>query len=171
MPVVTKAGQGSPNDYNLDDCLAWLKKNGKGQSVRVDRPGASTRVNALTQTTGNNSAPPEGGYLKLTEQEVSDAITFWMKQGQTQAFEWVAENFLIAAASLIRAGGLDPESAVNLGFHIAHSFHSAGCMVREIERKDYAPESRAARWLKGDKEALAEFAALAVKMQTLWAKK
>ncbi|MDP4030494.1 MAG: hypothetical protein Q8P42_16195 [Gallionella sp.] len=119
----------------------------------------------------NNSAPPEGGYLKLTEQEVMDSMTFGVKQGQAQAFEWVAENFLIATASLIRVGGLDPESAVNLGFHIAHSFQSAGCMVQEVEQKDYDPESRAARWLKGDKETLAEFAALAVEMQTLWHKK
>ncbi len=168
MPVVTKAGQGSPSDYNLDDCLVWIKKNGKGQSVRVDRPGATTRINALTQTTGSNSAPHEGGYLKLTEQEVLDAMIFGEKQGQALAFEWVAENFLIAAASLIRAGGIDPESAVNLGFHIAHSFQSAGCMVHEVERKTPEPESRAARWLKGDKETLAEFAALAVKMQSLW---
>jgi len=168
MPIKTKAGRGSPNDYDLDDCLVWLKKNGKGRNVRVDRPGAATRINALMQTTGNNSASLDGDYLRLTEKEVKDAIIFGETQGKIHAFKWVAENFPIAAASLIRFGGLDPETAVNLGVHIAHSFLSVGCMVHNIEKQAHDPESRVARWLKKDKEAPAEFAALAVEMKNLW---
>lgn len=171
MPVVIKAGRGSPNNYNLDDCLAWIKKNGKGQSVRVDRPGGETRVNALTQNTGNNSATLENGYLRITEKELQDAILFGETQGRIYALEWAAENFLVAAASLIRFGGLDPKTAVNLGFHAAYSLQTLGCMVHKIERLKPDPKSRVARWLKTDKEMLAEFAAMAVEMQSLWAKK
>ncbi|GEM_PF-4494088 len=168
MPVITKAGQGSPNNYNLEECLIWIRKNGKGRSVRADRPGESTRVNALAQTMGNNNAPPANGWLMLSEKEVQDAMIFGEMQGKSHAFEWIAENFLIAAASLIRFGGLDPETAVNLGFHIAYSFQSAACTIHNIERQDHNPESRVAEWLKGDKETLAALAAMAVEMQRLW---
>lgn len=171
MPVVTKAGRGSPNDYNFDDCLAWIKKNGKGQSVRVDRPGGGTRVNAFTQNKGNNCETLENGYLRITEKELQDAILFGETQGKIQALEWVAENFLVVAASLIRFGGLDPETAVNLGFHAAYSLQTLGCTVHKIERLELDTKSRVARWLKMDKETLAEFTTNAVEMQSLWAKK
>lgn len=169
MPVVVKAGRGSPNDYNLDDCLAWIKKNGKGRSVRVDRPGAATRINALTRNTGTNS--DRDGYLMLTENELEDAIIFGETQGKIHALEWVAENFLVIAASLIRFGKLDPETAVNLGFHAAYSLQTLGCTAHKIERLKPDPKSRVARWLKTDKETLAEFTAMAVEMQNLWANK
>lgn len=171
MPVITKAGQGSPNDYNLEECLVWIKKHGKGQSVRVDRPGAETRINALTNTIDSNGTPPVSDFLMLTEKELQDAINFGEMLGRKYAFEWIGENFLIAASSLIRFGGVDPEPAVNLGFHIAYSLRNVGCMVHEIERQDPDPESRAAHWLKGDKGALDKFAVLACEMQDLWTSK
>ncbi|MBI3480340.1 MAG: hypothetical protein HY016_08310 [Nitrosomonadales bacterium] len=168
MPVITKAGKGSPNDYSLDDCLAWLRRTGKGQSVRVDRPGAATRVNALMQAATNNDAPSETRYLTLTEKQIEDAIIFGETQGQIHALHWVAEHFQIAAAAIIRFGGMEQEDAVNLGVLIASAFQSVYCISHNIEKKGHGPESRVGRWRSLDKEALAELAAQAVKMQSLW---
>lgn len=168
MPTITKGGKGSPNEYSLDDCLVWLRKTGKGQSIRADRPGATTRVNAMMQFAGGNDAPSESQHLTLTEKQIEKAITFGETQATLSTLHWVAENFLIAAASLIRFGGFDPESAVHQGFHIAYAFESACCMAHNIEPLPHDPQSRVARWLSLDKQAVAEFAALAVEMQKLW---
>lgn len=168
MPVVIKAGQGSPNDYNLEACLVWLKKNGKGQSVRSDRPGAAGRIDALMQTTGSNNLLPENSYLTVTEKQIDDAIVLGNLHGRQNAIHWVAENFLIAAASLIRFSGLDPESAVNQAFHIAFAFESVYCMAHNLEQNDHAPNGHMARWLSMDKDELTKLAGMAVEMQSIW---
>jgi hypothetical protein len=163
MPIKRKGGRGRQNEYDLDECTAWLMRNGKGQSVRVDRQGAATRVNELTKSAGR---PAE--YLKLTEEEISEALGAALAKGGEAKLEWIAENFLIASAALMKFAGFSAKDAVHLGFRIAGTFHHIGADIFSYPDAAFGPSSRVRRYLQRDPQAMAEFEHTAEAMQDMW---
>lgn len=167
MPIKQKGGRGRQNDYDLDECVTWLKRNGKGLSIRTDRKDFTTRINTMTQPAGSKSTP-RPDYLRVTEQEIEAAMIAAGEKSAQNAFVFVQENFLIAAAALMKFGGFSAGDAMNLGFRIAGTYRLVGCQIFNFEKTDLDPQSWAGRYLSGDTAALAELEQMAIELQEIW---
>lgn len=160
MPCKSPGKQGRPAIYDLAECLDWLQSNGKGYSVRRDRPGYATAVfNTPAPTSPAASLPPE-------PQDITERLVAERMRGAEMALDYIAENFPLLASALIRFCDISPSKAVEITFTQLDTIICTTRMELDIPfREPEHPKIQA--YLDGDRAELEESAAALVDLWDL----
>lgn len=147
LPCRNPGSRGRSGEFDRDECVEWVRRNGKAMTPRTDRPGGIAR--------------PYAGYLKVTEQEIEGGLI----HGAETVLTFVLNNFLIAAAGAIRFGGMHPSDAIDVAFKQIGMLDFAARVALGLPERKGLPE-RIQLYMEGKDE---ELAAIAADLVDLWA--